>query len=248
MQFAVKDARFFKSCVDAIANLVDEGSFEATKDGLHLRTMDPSQIAMVDFKLPASALQKMEVDGKASVTLNLADFSKVLARTRSDESLDVLLDEKESKLHMTFSGDSKRVFKMPLLDANTTMPKEPNVPFDATIKMKGGALKAMLQDAGMLSSHVIFSIDESGMTLEAKGDSGDLHSETTKDSGLMASITAKGKSRAMFPYEYLNDIAKACPDDSALELCMKSDAPVRISYAIGDAQLTYYLAPRVENE
>ncbi len=248
MHFAVKDARFFKSCIDAIANLVDEGSFEATKDGLHLRTMDPSQIAMVDFKLPAHAFQKIDVDGKASVTMNLADFSKILARTRSDESVEILLDEKESKLHLTFSGDSKRVFKMPLLDSGATMPKEPNVPFDATVKMQGGALKAMLQDAGLLSSHVVFSIDESGMTLEAKGDSGDLRSETTKDSGLLASINAKGKSRAMFPYEYLNDIAKACPDDSALELNLKSDAPVKISYQIGEAQLTYYLAPRVENE
>lgn len=248
MHFAVKDARFFKSCVDAIANLVDEGSFEATKDGLHLRTMDPSQIAMVDFKLPASALQKMDVDGKATVNVNLADFSKVLARTRSDESLEIQLDEKESKLHLTFSGDSKRVFKMPLLDSAAAMPKEPNVPFDATVKLQGGALKAMLQDAGLLSSHVVFSIDESGMTLEAKGDSGDLRSETGKDSGLIASVTAKGSSRAMFPYEYLNDIAKACPDDAALELNLKSDAPIKISYQIGDAQLTYYLAPRVENE
>lgn len=248
MQFAVKDAKFFKSCVDAIANLVDEGSFEATKEGLHLRTMDPSQIAMVDFKLPAKALQKIEVDGKASVTMNLADFSKILARTRADESLEVALDEKESKLHLTFSGDSKRVFKMPLLDSSTTTPKEPNVPFDATVKMQGGALKAMLQDAGLLSSHVIFTVDENGLQLEAKGDSGDLHSETAKGSGILASVTAKTKSRAMFPYEYLNDIAKACPDDAPLELNLKSDAPVKIAYQIGDAQLTYYLAPRVENE
>ncbi len=248
MHFEIKDAKFFKSCIDAISNLVDEGSFEATKDGLHLRTMDPSQIAMVDFSLPANAFRKIDVDSKASFTVNLADFAKILARTRPDESLEVILDEKDSKLHLTFTGANKRAFKMPLLDSGSTMPKEPNVPFDSTVKLQGGALKAMLQDAGLLSSHVIFTIEESGLTLEAKGDSGDLRTETAKDSGMIASVTSKHKSRAMFPYEYLGDITKACPDDSAIEMSMKNDAPVKISYSIGEASLTYYLAPRVENE
>ncbi len=248
MRFSVKDAKSFKTCVDAIVNLVDEGSFEATKDGLHLRTMDPSQIAMVDFKLPASALDQLDVDDKAAVTLNLLDFSKVLARANAHDSLEIAMDEKGAKLHLTFTGQSKRVFKMPLLDSQSTMPKEPNVPFDATLKIRGGALKSMLQDAGMLSSHVVLEANDGHFRLEAKGDAGDVQSETAKDSESVASYDVKKQSRAMYPYDYLNNITKACPDDASLELNLKSDAPVRITYPIGEAQLTYYLAPRVENE
>ncbi|MBI4360299.1 proliferating cell nuclear antigen (pcna) [Candidatus Micrarchaeota archaeon] len=248
MRFSVKDAKFFKSCVDAIVSLVDEGSFVATKEGLHLRTMDPSQIAMVDFRLPATALDKLDVDEKSSATLNLVDFSKILSRSRAGESLEIVLDEKDAKLQLTFTGSSKRVFKMPLLDSSTAMPKEPNVPFDAQVKIQGGALKSMLQDAGLLSSHVIFDVSEHQFNLEAKGDAGDVKTETMKDSDSLAALDVKKPSRSMYPFDYLNNITKGCPDDAAVNVHLKSDAPIKITYPIGDAQLTYYLAPRVENE
>ena len=248
MHLRFKDARALKSCIDAIVNLVDEGTFEASKDGLHLRTMDPSQIAMVDFNLPASKLERVDVADKTRVCLNLVDFSKVLSRSRGTETLDVQLEEKEARLHVTFEGDTKRVFKMPILESDNSMPKEPNVPFDCTLKVKGGSLKEMLRDAGLLSSHVILSLYDEGFHVEAKGDAGDVHTEGKKDAAFVVSLSAKSKSRAMFPCEYLEDMVKACPDDAVMEMNLKSDAPIRISYELGEAQFTYYLAPRVENE
>ena len=137
---------------------------------------------------------------------------------------------------------------MPLLENDGAMPKEPNVPFDATLKIRGGNFKEMLRDAGLLSSHVILHFDEEGFHMDARGDAGDVHSETKKDASFVVSLDAKGKSRAMFPFEYLEDMVKACPDDAIMEIRLKSDAPIRISYPLGDAQFTYYLAPRVENE
>ena len=50
----------------------------------------------------------------------------------------------------------------------------------------------------------------------------------------------------MFPYEYLDDMTRACPDDAEAEISLKNDAPVKISYQVGKAKISYYLAPRVE--
>jgi hypothetical protein len=50
----------------------------------------------------------------------------------------------------------------------------------------------------------------------------------------------------MFPFEYLDDMTRACPDDAEMQVSLKNDAPVKISYQIGKASLAYYLAPRVE--
>ena len=113
--------------------------------------------------------------------------------------------------------------------------------------MRGGTFKEMLKDAGLLSSHVILSTDADKFILEAKGDSGDLHIESTKSSPNVAELTINAKSRAMFPFEYLDNITKACPDDSIIEVNLKTDCPVKIAYSVGQAKLAYYLAPRVEN-
>jgi len=179
--------------------------------------------------------------------LNLVDLSKVLARSRSDENLKISLDEKESRLSLEFTGKSKRHFKLPLLDLGSTMPKEPKIPFDSTVKIKGGAFKEMLKDAGLLSSHVVLETTGDEFIVEAHGDSGDLRIETHKGSEDLNDLKVNAVSRAMYPYEYLDDMMRACPEDAVVELSLKTDAPVRIDYAIAHARLSYYLAPRVES-
>ena len=48
-ELSLDSAKTFKDCIDAIATLIDEGHFEIGADGMKLRAMDPSQVAMVDF-------------------------------------------------------------------------------------------------------------------------------------------------------------------------------------------------------
>ena len=247
MELVLEDAKFFKSCVDAIVNLIDEGSFEVSAKGLHLRTMDPSQIAMIDFLLPHEAFKKIDVEGTATIGVNLSDLSKVLARSRASEKLSLILDEKESnKLQLEFSGDNKRTFKLPLLDLASTVPKEPKVPFDSHVKMRGGSFKELLKDASLLSSHVSLEASADRFVLEAHGDSGDLKAESDKSSAALIEAKSTAKSRAMFPFEYLDNMTRACPDDAVLSIELKTDAPLKLSYGIGAASLAYYLAPRVE--
>ena len=246
MEFVVGDARFFKQCTDAISNLIDEGTFEATSKGLSLRSMDPSQIAMVDFTLPADAFEKFSVEDKSSVGINLVDWGKVLARSRSGEKLSVSLEERESKCVLEFTGDSKRNFRMPLLDLGGATPQLPKIAFEAVVKIRSGAFKAMLHDAGLLSSHVVLHAKEGAFFVEAHGDSGDLVVETKKDSQSISEFTVHSAARAMFPFEYLDDLSKAASDDTVVEISLKNDAPVRVAYAVGKAELAYYLAPRVE--
>ncbi len=246
MQLVVGDARFFKSCVDAASNLVDEGNFEVTVAGMHLRSMDPSQIAMVDLLLPKEAFEKLNAEPSATLGINLIDLGKVLARARPDEKLTISLEEKENRLLLEFVGESKRHFKMPLLDLGGTPPKEPKISFDAHVKLRASALKDMLRDAGLLSSHVVLHAAENDFVVEAHGDSGDLVIETPKDAASVSEFKSGAKARAMYPYEYLDDITRAAPDDAVISIELKNDAPVRISYEIGHAKLAYYLAPRVE--
>ncbi len=247
VEFVVSEARFFKACTDAISNLIDEGTFEANDKGLHLRSMDPSQIAMVDFALPKDAFEKYSVEEKSSFGVNLVDWGKVLARARPGEKLTVSLEERESKCVLEFTGDSRRHFRMPLLDLGGTSPVVPKISFESHVKIKAGSFKAMLHDAGLLSSHVILQLKDGQFLVEAHGDSGDLVAETKKDSPSISELNAHSAARAMFPFEYLDDISRAASDDSPIEISLRNDAPVRVAYSVGKAELAYFLAPRVES-
>ncbi len=248
MKLVIGDAKQFKQCIEAVVNLVDEGQFEINENGMHLRSMDPSQIAMIDFLLPKAAFNEFDVSDQSTLSLNLVDFLKILARSRNDEQLHLTVEEKESKCVLEFiSPNGKRNIRLPLMDLNVTSPREPKITFDTTIKMRGGTFKEMLKDAGMLSSHVILSAEGDKFVVEAKGDSGDLRIESGKSSPNFAELHNTAKSRAMFPFEYLDNMTKACPDDSMIELFLNSVCPVKMAYSVGQAKLSYFLAPRVEN-
>ncbi len=247
MKLVISDAKQFKQCIEAVVNLVDEGLFEINDNGMHLRSMDPSQIAMVDFSMPKSAFTEFDAE-QTNLSLNLVDFLKILSRARTDEQLLLTVEEKEAKCVLEFiSPNGKRNIRLPLIELNVTSPREPKITFDTTIKMRGGTFKEMLKDAGMLSSHVILSAEGDKFIVEAKGDSGDLRIESGKSSPNFAELHNTAKSRAMFPFEYLDNMTKACPDDNMIELFLKSDCPVKIAYNVGHAKLAYFLAPRVES-
>ncbi|HII38943.1 TPA: proliferating cell nuclear antigen (pcna) [Candidatus Micrarchaeota archaeon] len=247
MELVAANAKEFKQAIEAIVNLVDEGTFEVSSKGLHLRAMDPSQIAMVDFLLPKEAFATFDATEEiTSLGINIVDFSKILARARSDEKLSISLEEKANKFVLEFNGKSKRSFKIPLIEISASAPREPKISFDATIKIKGGSLREMLKDAGLLSSHVVLQAHESEFVVEAHGDSGDLKIEAKSGGESVEEVKATTKSRAMFPFEYLDDITRACPDDQAATIELKSDSPIKVSYLVNQAKLSYYLAPRVE--
>jgi len=56
----------------------------------------------------------------------------------------------------------------------------------------------------------------------------------------------KNSAKAMFPLDYLSDMLKGSGKN--LILSMKSDAPIKLDYKINEAELTYFLAPRIESE
>ncbi|MCL6088835.1 MAG: DNA polymerase sliding clamp, partial [Candidatus Marsarchaeota archaeon] len=60
-RFVIEDARRFKSAIDSIVSLIDEGALDVTPAGLVLKAMDPSQIAMVCFSMPKAAFVEYEV-------------------------------------------------------------------------------------------------------------------------------------------------------------------------------------------
>jgi proliferating cell nuclear antigen len=247
MEISFKDAKFFKQCVDAIANLVDEGSFEVSSAGLHLRSLDPSQISMVDFSLPqGAAFSGYQVEGIRNIALNLVDLSKILARSRPNERLSIKLDDDErNKVLLEFTAESKRSFRLPLLDLReATVPREPKTVFDVQVRIKAGAFKEMLKDASLVSSHLTLEASDHSFVVEAHGDSGDLRIENDKSKEV--EVKAGSPAKAMYPAEYLDKMSKSAVENEPLTLEFKAANPVKMTYKIGEAQLTYFLAPRVE--
>ena len=238
----VHDTRSWSNSIDAVAALIDEGAFQIDEAGIKLRAMDPSQIALVDFILPAKGFEKFEVDKSVSIGVDLLELSKITKRSKPEDKIELSFDG--ARLRMVFRGETTRNFSLSVMEAAANPPREPKIDFTADIKIAPSIIKDALKDAELVSNHVALSAD-GGLSVRADGDTGSVEISFKEDK--LLSISVKAPSRAVFSLDHLNNILKEAEAPSVVSLSLKNDAPLRVEYSIGDAKVVYYLAPRIES-
>ncbi len=244
-EIKIDDARYWKNCVDSIVSLIDEGSFNITKEGISLKAMDPSGISMISFFIPNKAFAKYDVDKPILIGLNLENLGKILASSRGDEQL--IMKENGNKFVLEFVGkNSRRRYRLPMIDVKKDADKEPKVEFDSVVEVKADSLKEILKDANLLSTHVGFKTDKDSFVVVAKGDAGELEEEHMNNAEVIKKINTSKASSATFNLDYLERMISACPSNSVMMLSIKTEEPIKIDYRIGDANVSYYLAPYME--
>lgn len=245
-ELKIDDARYWKNCVDAIDCLIEEGAFNVAKEGVSLKAMDPSGISMVSFFIPNKAFSKYEVDKQMSVGCNLDNLSKILNSSRSNEQL--VMKDDSNKLSLEFMGqNSRRRYKLPLIDVRKDPDKEPKIGFESVVDVKGDSLKEILKDANLLSSYVNFKTDKGSFKVIAKGDAGELEEEHLDNAEFITKLDVTKAASSTFNLEYLTKIVAPCPANSKITISLKTEEPIRIDYSIGDASVSYYLAPYMES-
>jgi len=248
MELLYEDALIFKRFVDGIAVLVDEAEFIIDDNGLSLKATDPSQISLVDFTLPKNAFKKFEVKEPTKIGVDLNYLNQVMSRAKAKDALELTVSEDKSKLTLVFSGSSKRSFLIPLLDIASAEIPLPKIDFDAEVKIRADALSDSFKDANLISTHVIFLVENDSFIVRANSSKGNLENIYNNKDDSVLSLKAKNETRAMFPLDYLISMIKATSADTEVSVKLKSSAPIEFSYVIGEGKFVYFLAPRIESD
>lgn len=248
MELVFEDASLFKKYVNGIAALVDEAEFLIDEKGLSLKATDPSQISLVDFELPKKAFKKFEIKESTKLGVDLNYLNQILSRAKASDSVEFSFSNDKSKLSVVFSGKSRRTFSIPLLDINTGELPLPKIDFDAEIKIKAEALNDSFKDANLISTHVVLSVENDSFIVKANSSKGNMENVYTEKDDSVISLKAKNEVKSMFPLDYLSNTIKAASADTEVTVNLKSNAPVEISYSLGEGKIQYFLAPRIESE
>lgn len=247
MKLVVTDASALKSAVDSIVSLVEEGEFEISKDGLHLKAMDPSQISMVAFTMPKAAFEEYAIDEESRIGVDIGQLSNVLSRGKKGEKAELSLEEGRLVIKF-YASKRKRTFKVPLRETGERIQREPKIEFKNHVAIRADAFKEVLKDAKLVSSHVRLGLTASEFLVEVRGDSGDIKEEFEVGGDEVSEIAAVQSTKATFPLQYLEDMMKATSGSDVVKVFLETDKPLRLEYNIEGANVVYYLAPRIETE
>ena len=243
----LQDISAVRDSLSAVSELITEGSFEVSKEGMTLIAMDPASVAMVILKVLPSAFLEYDVDTKQSLTVNLGNFVTVLKRARASDT--ITFDLTENKLKVKMVGDFKRSFSLPLLDTPTTDQNVPTLDFKGKVELDPNALKDGIKDASMVSDCVIFEANSDAFKIKSFGDTSETDMELAKDSPSLNSLQVEGDLKSKYSIDYLDKILKGTKAADKIDLNFSTDYPLRINCtAVNKLQLSFILAPRVDTE
>jgi proliferating cell nuclear antigen len=246
----VADAKQLRDMITSFSILVDEATFKLDSEGMKLRAMDPSRVAMIDFEWPKTIFEEYTCTEPTKMCVNITELLKLLKRAGKDETVELSIDEKTGKLQITIAGKYTRNFTMPTLEASEEEVPTPKITFNARIRATTEGLSQAIEDAQLVSDHVKVEADPEKVVFNAAGDLMGATITLQKGSDTLLELDAKEPQKATFSLSYLTEIIKtasATSDIATLEF--SSDMPIKLDFQQAkEGKLTFYLAPRIESE
>jgi proliferating cell nuclear antigen len=244
------DAKLLKDMVTSISILVDEATFKIEPDGIKLRAMDPSRVAMIDFEWPKTIFEEYTCTEPTKMCINITELLKLLKRAAKEETVELSLDEKTGKLQVTITGKYTRNFTMPTLEASEEEVPTPKITFNVKAKATTEGLSQAIEDAQLVSDHVKIEADSEKIVFNASGDLMGATITLQKGSNALLDLEAKEHQKATFSLSYLAEIIKAASATSDIAtLEFSSDMPIKLDFhQPKEGKLSFFLAPRIETE
>lgn len=242
----IMDPAPLRDSMDTISQIIGEGLFKISKDGIALTAADRATIVVVDFEMKSSCFEEYLCDKDESIGLNIENFLQILRRADKGDKLTLSLEE--NKLFIKMEGNTRRKFSMPLLEiAESEVPSLEQLNFPATLQIKTLVFEKGLDDAGIVADNVILEADENGFTIKTEEDANSMEMKLQKDSEGLIDIDAKEPVRSRYSLEYLKKMMKAGKISDVLTLKMGKDYPIKMIFSQPDkVSMTFVLAPRVE--
>jgi len=245
LKATLAEPQLLVNSISTIAELIDEGQFKISKNGINLVAADRAMVAVVDFNLSSAAFQNYEVDEEQTIGLNIGNLLSVLKRAAGSDKISLALHGK--KLEILIEGSSKRKFTVPLLDlSQEEVPPIDQLEFTALVEIKPDVLQSGVDDAEIISDSVVFELSPSMFSMRSEGDVSKAELELEKGNQALINIQTDSSAKSRYPLDYLKKMMKAAKIADSVLLRFGQDYPMKLEFKSGDkAKLTMILAPRV---
>lgn len=243
MKLTLSEPKLMKDSISIISDLVTETEFLITEDKLELVAMDPANVAMVIFRMDSDLFAEYDVEDQTKLAINLANFKKVLKRTKSDDVL--TLEVVENKLNIEMKGKNSRTFSLPLINLEEREQEIPDLDAKTIINMPSSTFNDAVEDVDIIGESVMLKSADNKLTVSAEGDltSAEVFVNEDEDVDIQTEDEQSGK----YSIEYLKRMIKGSKLADNVRLEYSTDYPLILEYKEEDVQLKFILAPRVDN-
>ncbi len=230
--------------VDIISEIVNDVRIRVTEFGMSITAMDPANVSMLNFKIPKSSFSQFET-GNEVLGVNLGNLKQVLKRAGAGSSL--IMEKKGNMLNLQIQDRIRRNFTLNLIDIESEEidfdEKTSRMNFSATVEINSVDFIASIEDCAVVSDASTFAVRDGKFVIEAKS----LNSAMSEFSTDEVKMQAK-ECKSKYSLEYMQKFMKGAKLCEKTLLYFSDDHPLKMDFKNADMELSFVLAPRVENE
>jgi len=248
-EFTFEDAQLFEKLLKAIGAVEDEALMQITNDGVLVRVMDPSRVAMLDYFIGKRDFQEYRVHKEGFLYFSVEELLKHMKHLRKDTLIRGFVDGKDGKFTITLVDTRERQRQLPTLevDKGDVLPI-PKINFTTKVKMVASDFCTDLDDLETASDHVSFEADWDTFLVKAHGDYVKAKNEYKKGQPILLETEGDGNNKSVYSLNYLKALIRKDLSE-IITFEWSKDMPMKISHKSEDlkhSQIVAYLAPRVE--
>ena len=222
-----------------------------SEDGIQVKAVDPSHVAMIEANLVKSAFDSYEAS-PVEMGIDVDKFKTVLSVAGKEDMVDMEKDDSLNRLVVNI-GNLTRA--MPLLDTSGMPdPKVPSLDLPASISVSVNEISQGLKASKSVSDHIALSTTKDSFRLVCEGDNQNkVDLSLGKDQ--LEKLDSSEDATSLFSLEYFALMVNSLPSDRILHINLGSDLPVKVDADLAVDDMTgaqgnvkFLLAPRIDRE
>ncbi len=234
-----------REMVEVISTLVSEVKLGISKDGIDVKAVDPSHVAMLVLKLNKNAFEEFTGE-PTEIGVDVEKMKEVLRLCKPGDTLDLQYDGGKNRLVLHVGKVTRH---MSVVDpAGITDPKVPNVAPPGIAVVRTEELRQGIRGSERISDHVTITLDPVSFTMHSEGETDRVDLKLPKES--LKRLDAKESVKSMYPLDFFSNMVKSITSSEEVTLHVGNEYPLKIEFQVagGKGEGRFLLAPRVEED
>ena len=241
MKLKLDNPKIFSEIVGIISEMVLEVRIKVNNEGLSISAIDPANVAMILFKLPADAFSELEVEKEEILGVSLDNLKAVLRRVKAGSVL--VMEKEENMLKIIIQDKIRKEFSLALIDVEGDEKPIPNLNFVSKIEMTSVDFSEAIEDCNVVADSCSFVSAPDNFVIQGKGNLNSFKSEFSDEVNIQAE-----EASSKYSLEYLQKMIKGTKLTDKVVLNFGNDYPLKLEFNTPKVSLSFILAPRVETE
>jgi proliferating cell nuclear antigen len=230
---------------DTLGVVVEDARFDFEEDGLHIRVVDPSHVAMVKLDVAAAAFETWELD-ETKVGFDIRKLQELISLGGPNDIVEFSYGEETGVLTINLGKIDRNI--RPLDNSTLNPPAVPTLDFPCKVVIGGAEFSQALRAARQVGDLVNFSLSQDSFTIHVQGSADSVTVVFDKDE--LQSLECKEPARSQYSLTYLVPMTKIFRGLDEVTLGFGDNFPLSMTFSFldGAADVQYFLAPRVESD